>query len=259
MRMNTPDRCDDDAEAWKTERIEHAEHELETGDDPGDSLTHSGEIDLCNGHVLADDYYDKHVRQRLDSIPNREVSRPTDASNAPPNAGQVTSVSSAIVCSSWSSLDRKPGSLKIRWPEGALGNSVLPPLLISTEGHEQSSGLGDQRLRGDHLVELGQLGAEAGLTQDKVDGTGLAVGVRCLGDVEGLTDGEVIVTVDITATGKAGAQGALEAPSTERPVIVFDQREAGGPAAAGLALRRQEPVEDGIGDRLGGGIRRHVE
>ena len=134
--MRKPSGCDDNAEASKTERIEHAKHQWETGDDPGDVLTHSGEIDLCNGHVLADDYYDRHVHQRLDSIPNREVSRPTDASNAPPNAGQVTHVSSAIICSSWSSLGRKPGSLRIRWPEGALGNSVLPPLLISTEAHE---------------------------------------------------------------------------------------------------------------------------
>jgi hypothetical protein len=81
--MSTPPHCDDDAEGWKTERIEHAKNQLETGDDPGDALTHLGEIDFLSGHNNADDYYNNNVRRIYNS--GCEISRSNNSDEIAPN------------------------------------------------------------------------------------------------------------------------------------------------------------------------------
>lgn len=104
MKATMRTSCEDEAEMWKTERLEYANHQLEIGDDPGDTMTYQGEIDWPNGNVLAEEYYNNSVRRKLDAIPTREPSQPTISNNPAPDDGQVTDVSSATICPSSTSL-----------------------------------------------------------------------------------------------------------------------------------------------------------
>lgn len=52
----------------QAERLVYLNHQVENGDDPGDAASHAAEIDSITNHALADDYYDRNIRAKMQTI-----------------------------------------------------------------------------------------------------------------------------------------------------------------------------------------------